>query len=421
MKKTTHQILQELYALDPALRAHEIVLIQMIEQIQSARPKVVWNHTFYKTLHAQIRAQSHEPVPHFHFFSFMKTFTFATAVLLLIATPVVYQLFNQKMIIGTTQTQTQYIALENDAFGDLSTIGVLEGFGGGGEKCAPEEKCVDTEKINYTYTYTGDGLDNLPETLDVILPKHYTSAELQILLESKNLVDWYESFQYAADTAFDFGTITLENPEADALYETLFCDGDECPTVSFPEENILSDDEIFAILNDFFTDHHIATDSIGTMHDPYIGQREDGSYTGIATLNYEFLVDGKNIVGTFGDTILGVLNIDMATQQVLDFGSFTPEVYEKSAYETAGINDIFAAAEEGGLTFGQYEDPDQIVNLHLGTPIMAYAQMIDSIAQKVYYVPVYVFSIIDKPEGSWQDSVVVPLVKDMLDNLNQSY
>lgn len=411
MKKTTTQILQELYILDPTLKKQETSLIQLIEEIQTLRPQAKWDKIFYKTLQAQIRNEV--PRTSLFSFSFMKKLTFATAVLLLIATPVVYKLITP-VTITTDHTdntvKTQYTALNPNAFGPLTNIGGSEGLGGGNEN--PPSGTL------YTYAYNGDALTNLPTTLDVITPQTYTAEELKNFLTSKNLLDWYTD----SNVNFNYGTMMLNSPEETTIGDEIFCEV-PCPSsANFPATNILSDDAIIAIMNQFLTDHNLSTDSIGPMtQKPYISQREDGTYNGLATINYQFLVKGKNIVGMYGDTTVGALNIDMRTQQVLDFLSVAPEAYVTSAYTTADNNSILAAAGEGGLTLGNPDNATETVTLHLGTPTVAYVGMVDSAAQKTYYVPAYVFPIIDKPDNLDRSNVVVPLVQDMMDNLNQAY
>lgn len=410
--KSTKQILAELLLLDPTLKMHEETLTELIEEIQKSRPNVTWDKQFYKSLRAEIL----KDLPQTHPFSFMKQFTLAFAVLLLVAIPASYYLFNAKVpseqLVAENTAKTQFTPVEPNAFGTLNaTNSYGDGLGGGGEDGSTGDR------IAYNYTYTGDTLPALAETMDVIQPAPYTEQEFNDFLASKDLTEW----NHDGITNFNFN-INVQNPNQQSLCGTyMLCNGeDESTRKVFPKEDILSDDEIFGIWSTFMAEHHLATDTIGTFAKPYISNS-------FATLNYDLMINGHTIYGLNGTPAIGAANIDMANKDVLDFQTLTPEKFITSAYQTATNDELFAAAKHGGLDNsglqGTAESAGETLNLNLGTPTINYVQMLNTSTSdyKSYYAPAYFFPVMNAGTSPAPAFVVVPLLKDMLSQLDQSW
>jgi len=423
--KNTKTILAELLLLDPSLKMHKEALTELIEEIQKSRPNITWDKQFYKSLRAEILSE----LPQTQSFSFMKSFTLAFAVLLLVAIPTSYYLFNAKVpsdqLVAENTAKTEFTPIEPNAFGtlNLNTNAYGNGLGGGGDL----DSNGDARSTQYVYTYTGDTLPSLASTMDVIAPAPYTEQEFNDFLASKNLTDWNNS----GITNFNFN-VAIQNPNWKNLCGSyLPCDGEDENTLKvFPQEELLSDDEILGIFNTFMADHHLATDTIGTFAAPFISDHyENGitTYSPLATLNYDLMINGHTIYGLSGVPLIGAANVDMVNKEVMDFQSLTPEKFITSAYATATNDELFSAAKFGGLDNSGLqtakENSSDTVSLNLGTPTINTIQMLDTSTSdyKSYYAPAYFFPVLDAETSGAPHFVIVPLVKDLLSQLDQSW
>lgn len=396
-----HDILQELYRLDPSLKRYESQLLEMMDEIKSIRPTASYDPDFYKQLYKKIKDYEASEKPSFNFFSsfnFMKTFSFVALLLVAVAVPILYGVYYHQT---HTPTNNSFVAVSDHGFGDLGTLIEINGLGGGGDTSLPG--------VNYTFSYDGDTSFGLADTMEVIKPL-VSQTDIDTFLQEKNLTDWY---QYGAE----FGMAQLRNP--DAKYPCSETQTTDC-TLPISQAELMSSDELVAAFNQFLDDHHLSHEFYGDLVDMgYSGTQEDG-YGNVATLNFEFLIDGHPINGPLGQPIVLVVNIDMVSGEVWEAG-IPVQNYETSQYETSFSETILANASVGGFMPFVFENSTETIALSLGAPELIYVQAVVDNGLGVIYIPAYRFPVLGKPDTLDRGCVTVPLVAEMADALDQSY
>jgi hypothetical protein len=182
-------VLDDLYALDGSLRAHEADLVQIIERVIAARPHAPMDPRFIQELRSKVLAVyggQHPSLsnPSHSFFSFMKLKYVALPVglvaviaLAVIMNPTIRQGMSSDIKLPLAMEDGSVTRLANGAFGTLqdtamnfgrggdasalsarSSIGA--GGGGAGLKVASSEQAVDLiapyNPINIKYVYKGE-------------------------------------------------------------------------------------------------------------------------------------------------------------------------------------------------------------------------------------------------------------------------
>ncbi|MFA6435666.1 MAG: hypothetical protein WCW30_00815 [Candidatus Gracilibacteria bacterium] len=398
-----HDILQELYRLDPSLQRYEAQLLERMDEIKSIRPTASYDPDFYKQLYQKIKDYEASEKPSFNFFStfnFMKTFSWVALLLVAVAVPGLYGVHYYQT---HPSTNSSFVAVSDHGFGDLSILIEMNGLGGGGESSFPG--------VNYEFTYNGNMDFDLPETMEVIKPL-VAQTDIDTFLRDKNLTDWY---QYGAE----YGVAQLRNPEAQfpcpfEAYESI-CS----PAIS--ESELVSADELVSIFNEFLDDHHFSHEFYGDLVNPnglYVQTPQD-DYLNVATLNFEFLIDGHSINGPLGQPIVFVASIDMVSGEVWETG-VPIQNYEISQYETSSSEMILDNASVGGF-MPFVSQTTETSRVSLGDPEIIYVQAVTENGLGVIYIPAYRFPVLGKPDTLDRDYVTVPLVAEMADALDQSY
>jgi hypothetical protein len=348
--------------------------------LKASKPKVAWDKSFQKNLYQRIKS----PYSFSQLF-FMKPTVFAGFALLLILTPFVAMQLSKEENSTDIAFEDFAVSLDPNAFGPLS-FQISNGFGGGGE----------AQTINYSFNYTGGDLPSLSETMPVYAPIAMTAEETNTYLESKGLGDWRRS-----EETFGFGNITLESPSYVQALES--CTEENCSLADpISDEEVLSEDALNIILDEFLKEHDLDL-NLSEQRKWYY---EEGKK--VVTMNC------NQIVNEALDPMLFFVSIDMSQKEVLSFWLHAPE-YLSSEYATAQNNQAIldAASLGGSFPFDSMEGIETI-EVSIGTPTLVYGSVTDFQNGKTYYMPQYIFPIIDGPESLLQTEVIVPVIESML-------
>jgi len=144
------------------------------------------------------------------------------------------------------------------------------------------------------------------------------------------------------------------------------------------------------------------------------------------TVIYPYLVDGQEVRSTNGDPIGMNVTVNLRTNTISGVWGIGIQSFDKSSYATEqDTKRIMSFVERGGL----YGSADMIpntktVDVELGKPSIGLASFGHSTLDgrwEELYVPSLIFPVVKKPaDAPWlQNNVVVPLIKDLLQEPNQ--
>jgi len=233
---------------------------------------------------------------------------------------------------------------------------------------------------------------------------------------------------------FDFNEDNIyisENWEKWRIMEREACGGDAACWDRFRlrAEDVPADADLIAMSDKFLSDHQISLTHYGepvvdnVWRDNY-AQAENKADVYIpeyATVIYPLLVNGE-AVRDQGASYAGLrVTINLLKKAASGVNGLTPYRYESSSYGLATeAESVVKAAENGGLNRGWYGG-GETQTLELGTPVKSYVQTwkYTNNRNEELLVPALIFPVLNAPKNYYgQKSVVVPLVKEMLDELN---
>jgi hypothetical protein len=217
------------------------------------------------------------------------------------------------------------------------------------------------------------------------------------------------------------------------------CDGSYCGT--FPrikESDVPTDDQAIAIAKQFINDYKISLEGYGNamVYDYATNWRVLYAAEGTDKANFIFpdtvnvvfplVLDGKEVMDESGNPTGIYITIDVRSKRVSSLYGLETKQYEKSDYVgEKDLSRIMKIAERGGYHGSVYDNAARVVNLHLDTPTVEmvkiwYTTDYTKPGQDLY-VPALVFPIKDWQKNNyWRKNIIVPLVKDILDNENPS-
>jgi hypothetical protein len=140
---------------------------------------------------------------------------------------------------------------------------------------------------------------------------------------------------------------------------------------------------------------------------------------------YPLKINGQLVYNDGGSKAGVNASISVRSKKVNGLWELTVPRFESSAYEIEkDAGRIIKLAEQGGIYGGYVPEGGKIMDIELGTPALSLLktwQYKDNISTELY-VPAYVFPIIKVPEGAqiWQKSIVIPIVKDLLDEASKN-
>lgn len=368
--------------------------------------------------------------------------------------------------------------VDQNSFGDLNKINIINegrgggggatpqadssvpatGMGGGGKMIAPGEPypCEGDcgGAIYYKFKYVGDKLTNLPDSEGVL--KRSKPAQPQSLISkllgmfSFGLIDLTKfqntrmqsvsfmedrDFGLSANIDLNIGSISMyQNWEKWPQYN-YGCYGYSCGNMPRLEpKDIPSDDDLIKIADQFMADYKISSEGYGKpfVYDysnwriMYENAKDKTSVYLPEQINviYPLVLEGQTVYDESGSqTGLSVM-VDVRTKRVASVYGLDTKQFQKSEYKgETDANRILDIAERGGYRNYSYEYPGKVVTLELGTPSiqmirMWYTENPNQQGEDLY-MPAYIFPINNADQTNyWRKNVIVPLVRDILDNEN---
>jgi len=441
------KLLQELYLLDPGLKAHESTLKQVLSELLLAKPDATMDPAFYEQLKAMIQSrleENAEEAPAASPFGFWKNFSYAfsgvAAITLVVA----------GILTQPNPNTFKVVPVGEEKFGALTSTdaavpgsrGEMEGLGAGGKLtnitetqdvllAQESEIWLPEERINYEFTYVGDPLtlsDSAIEVLHRIIPdapKQNISSDVMNMNSFGGFQPTYVNLNpigsesYAISYDYMYGQISLYEYNA----PTAECPWGWCndwPTTSITADNIPIEKTI-ATANQFLQDHDISTENFG---DPYILDLENlknyGDIGYMLTVVYPYEINGKLVSYVWGNDAGMMVTVDVNREKVTNLSNiFTSNQFESSTYQAAILDEVLAAAKTGGGNNYTWEDPTKTQEFQLGTPTLIYAIVsqynTNGGNSTDLYVPAYSFPILNDTENVyWPENVIVPLAKDLI-------
>lgn len=300
-----------------------------------------------------------------------------------------------------------------------------------------------TDYPYYQYSYTG----SLPTyTGSLVVYKRnalpFTSSETASFLaglsldglnlasfENKNLsnLSFVEDREFGYSVNIDFQNGNVSFYQNWNRWPQVKCDTNGCEQPpKLTKDDVPSDEEILKVGDEFLSKYGIDRTLYGTpkidsswriMYARAVAGGAEATIPEQYTITYPLLLDGKSLYEEYGGYKGLSLSFDIHTKKVVSMYGLEKQNLSSSEYTTSTDNALI----EKMLPFGgRYESKPQenqkVVTIHLGEPVLQYVHLYgewkDGKADE-YYVPAYVFPVLDKPEGSYlQDTVIIPLVAE---------
>ena len=366
--------------------------------------------------------------------------------------------------------------LDENSFGDLNKVKIvangrgssLNGSGGGNNNSAMAESdkmaapgyggggdssIMPVPDVYTKFEYTGEKITNLPKEQGVLKrlkPEQSSGVVAKIIrifsfglinldkMENTKVqnVAFIEDKEYGLGVNVDlnYGSINMYQNWEKWPQPQYNCYGYQCgPEPRLKPSDIPSDEDAIKIADQFIADYSISKEGYGSGQVlDYSNWRilyeqapdKDSVYLPeMIQVLYPLRLGGQAVYDEGGSPSGMSVQIDVRTKKASGLYGLETKQFEKSSYlgET-DVDRIMEIALRGGYrNYPYYDGVNQ--TLQLGTPKvqlvrMWYTQDINKQGEELY-VPALVFPITTKTEpGYWRKNVIVPLVKDILDNEN---
>ncbi len=313
--------------------------------------------------------------------------------------------------------------------------------------------------VYYAFKYTGSaslpGLEAEQPVLKRSKPEQPASLVSRILnLISFGLIDLsqmqnvkMQNFGFLEDRDQGYGAyVDLQNGNV-GMYQNyerwaqtdsrMMCTEVSCPapTPLKPSE-LLPNDEAISIADSFLKDYSISREGYGaprvieTWRIAYdqAAESERANYYIPEQMQvmYPLMLEGKEVLDESGYTYGMSAMVDVRSKKVTNLGELITKQFEKSAYKgETDAKRLISIAEQGGFRNYNYVDPNaKKVELELGAPTVQMVKIYYSSdnykTNSDLYMPALVFPIKNwKGTNYWRQTVMVPLVKSILDTEQQ--
>lgn len=295
----------------------------------------------------------------------------------------------------------------------------------------------------YTYVYTGS-VPSISGSLMVYKknPSGFTSAETSSFLSNfaidginlsafgnKNLSNLSfvedQDFGYSVNLDFQNGNISIYQNWS--KWPQIKCDANGCeqpPKIT--ENDIPSEEDLIRIADTFLATYNINRSLYGSpkvdssWRIMYARAEKENLERYIPeqyNVTYPIILDEKSVYEEYGGYKGITLTIDIRTKRVVGLYGLEKQNLMSSVYTNLISEDALRKMIPHG---GRYETKpygeQKTVEVRLGEPVIQYVHVYgewkDGKSDE-YYVPAYVFPVLDKPEGSYlRDSIIIPVVAD---------
>ncbi len=269
--------------------------------------------------------------------------------------------------------------------------------------------------------------------LGVLNPASFPGAKLSSLTVNQD-----QKYGYSITVNLDEGAVYInQNWEQWDMPESS-CRDEACVLATrLKFSDMPGNEEIIAIGDKFLKDHNISRSAYG---EPFVqeGWSEQYAYTeeksimyapDVVNVIYPLVIDGAAVYDESGNKTGLMVTVNLRFKKVASVGELTSNRFEASRYETeTNVERLLKLAEQGGWRNGfGYPMPlaknetasPRLETVELGTPENSYVKIWQYKEGKnnELLVPALVFPIVKKPVGGYfyQTSVVVPLIKEILD------
>lgn len=472
------RILEDVYRIDPTLRKQEQEVIAAIQHLLSSRPEAVGRPEFYAALKGrllQMAERSYRKTEPTQSSLFVMSLSFIRKLALPVGaiSVAVFALLIAPSL-KKTPAGTSFVALgtgsvttiQNSAFGTLTAgpafgrgaAGI--GMGGGGglvpQSVAPTPISSD-EKIGMiappvdvtTYTFANEGdLPSWGETGDVYrrVKGEIQNAALAETLSraATGLIDFsamkhlrVQSYTLIQDQPFG-SSITIDFLESVAsLYQNYAswphpeaeCRDDACyQTFRLKEADIPQDEEVIRIANAYLAENGIARKMYGepmVNKDWYRVYQESTEKSLMyipdsMSVVYPLVLDGKRVYDESGNPYGLTVSVNIRHRRVDGVMNVTTNVFERSSYALEQDEKrIRAFISQGGLYGSFYSGAQKTVEVKLGQGevVLQKTMKVGELGKPMeeLFVPALRFPVVEKPKEVWQQYVIIPLAKDILD------
>ncbi len=333
-----------------------------------------------------------------------------------------------------------------------SAPGSAGGYGGGSDS----KLIAPYPETTYTFKYNGSHLPGLEAQQSVFKrnkeglgnPSNSIMGAIRLgLLNIQKLVSpTIENLSisenrergYIANINFIEGSVSLYENWRTWRFPERECQDDACYNrYRLNPEDMPSDEVVIATANQFLADYSVNASNYGK---PVVQNYWRQEYERAAdkstiyipdTVNviYPFVVDGKVVMDEGGFPAGLNVSVNVRHNVVSSVYEITTQQYSKSDYP--GFTDeeaIVKLAEQGGFRnyYGGYPAGGNVkkVTVELGTPTVGMTRLwqyngLFGTSEELY-VPSLIFPVTNKVEtGYYRDNVIVPLVKELIDNNEQ--
>jgi len=361
---------------------------------------------------------------------------------------------------------------QSEALGKGAGSSVLrtQSGGGGGSLANSAAVSIDSKmimpnpySISYTFTYVGDEF-SVEETTMAVLKrikdknigavlaqelKNFNFGNINLnkfsnlTLQNISLVE-NKDFGYYININSQEGNISVnENYEKWQNHRST-CSDQQCYEAQrLKESDIPADDVLIKIANNFLAEKNINTSYYG---EPVVNKEwllntrmnSEIYIPDMMSIIYPLVINDKKVYDESGSLNGMNISVDVKLKRVSSINYMT-QTHESSEYETEmDVNRILKFAEQGGLYTNRYFVSTPAVEmgevdmrqaetkeLKIGTPTLEYVKIWqfnnDKRENSELLVPAFVFPILEKPEGTyfWQDRIIIPIVKEMLDEADK--
>lgn len=475
MNNRVQTILEDLYRIDPAFKAHETELRKLVSEFVLSKPETKFDESFAQELRARLMTEEAaasknrpsgssrtvlaRPSPYADFLGKVAHFKYAfggALAMLLFVAPVTYLAFKNQSAFDTGFALRPDVTLrEFGAFGSLasnqesvgslgmgggdvsmktmgeSEIGIMRAPDGAGAASMPSPLIYPSPVPVRQYEYQG-GLFSVSDTGLVFkrVKDVRSDSDLLNILRGSNLglvnigglknlkvrnIDLYEEGRYGHEISINFaeGMIAI-NP----YWPGWNSDSRDIAGVEMP------DTEIISISNQFVVEYGIDTTAYGipVIDSVFSNESTDSTMPAYAptsvTVTYPLSLQGVAVKDESGAPHGLQVVVETAARRVSGVYNLASQRYESAPYELeTDTNRILEYARQGGSQGHAILAREGMNNQSaaLGTPdrvLMRYWTF-GSEPQELY-VPALAFPIIESERYPGLNYILVPLVKEFL-------
>lgn len=470
IQEKVHEILRDLYTLDPAFKKHETRLIQIISQLLATKPEVTVDAAFADNLRKKLAAHAETETATTPKRTWAYRLNFALGAIALVAIVASSVLYRQANAPSNYESAIARINQANTitnttprAFGSLTNLNA-GGIGGGGTggagreamSAAPEQP-VDTKVIapdtmppivQYSFVYKGEKIELTNNELPVYKRIKNAYPELQqSLLSRLNLKNFGfnnfsnpqmesvafhddKEFGYTATIDFISGSLSLSQNWTRWPNDYVECNYNQDCIKQRHGTTAPSDQEIIDIANNFFKEQNISLAEYGApeVQEGWRQMFESSRDTDamfmpeMVSVVYPRKIKNETVRDEGGNAAGIVVNVSLWQKRVAGLFDYGPLRLEESAYTMETDADrILKFATSQGYTGGDMPNSTK-ATVELGTPtlglVRSWLQGPNDISGNEVYTPALIFPATSKDAKHpyYSKYVVVPLAKEILDD-----